>query len=82
MQGVLADPNGMIPVTVNGETKLVPAAKFGSKVLCQDHNSVLSPLDVAGKRFFDALHTAGVRVRKHPAGEPLNRTGFFGDSVS
>lgn len=50
------DTNGMIGIESKTLNKEIPVATFGSKVLCESHNSVLSPIDRCGTKFFAALH--------------------------
>ena len=52
--GQLVEASGF-PWQTARETRSVSIASLASKILCQRHNSVLSPLDSIGCRFFNAL---------------------------
>jgi hypothetical protein len=55
-----------------GESKVIPPAQMKARVLCETHNSVLSPFDMIGDRFCALLLKAG-----HPAQENCSGVGLF-----
>jgi hypothetical protein len=54
----------------------VPIAGFKSKVLCERHNSALSPLDAIGHRFFKSFRTLNAELRDKLK-KPRNRGYLF-----
>ena len=54
----------------------VPIAGFKSKVLCEHHNSALSPLDAIGHRFFKSFRTLNAELRDKFK-KPRNRGYLF-----
>jgi hypothetical protein len=51
-----------LPFLAEGETKALPVGSLTAKILCQRHNSALSPLDQEAGRFFQMLTEAMMRT--------------------
>src|SRR5205814_7233185 len=54
----------------------VPIGSFKSKILCDRHNSALSPLDVVGHRFFKSFRLLNAELRDETK-KPKNRGYLF-----
>jgi len=54
------------------QPKTIPVATFAPKVLCETHNTALSPLDDVAKRVFEALLDFDADLRP-PASPPQHR---------
>lgn len=54
------------PFLAEGETKSLPVQALTAKILCQRHNTALSPLDQEAGRFFEMLTSAMMRKATGP----------------
>jgi hypothetical protein len=54
------------PFLAKGETKALPVRALTAKILCQRHNTALSPLDQEAGRFFEMLTSAMMRKATGP----------------
>lgn len=61
---------GGLPWIEEGQTKILPTGVLTANILCDRHNSMLSPIDQVGIRFFRELGPGGGRVRFGPDDPP------------
>jgi hypothetical protein len=60
------------PFLAEGESKALPVQALTAKILCQRHNTALSPLDQEAGRFFDILTSAIMRKATGPGSTKRN----------
>lgn len=65
-----------LPWLEKGVPQSLPPTALASRILCDRHNSALSPLDTVAGRFFDRLEAA-VIFRDEPEGETSNALSIF-----
>lgn len=70
----------MITVKRGKDELRVPAKTLGARVLCEEHNNALSPLDGVGLRFFTALRMLGPSLEASD-GQDANYFGVNGRDV-
>lgn len=64
---LMAGPDGMLRIEGMSLPPAIPAARFGSRILCTAHNNALSPLDAVGVRLFAAFHSIDDELKSENA---------------